>query len=209
MLTESDSVRVLDEPIQAKISETMKSRVRIIGGKWRGRKLDVLDADGLRPTPDRIRETLFNWLAADCRGAVVLDCFAGSGALGLEALSRGARRLVALEKSPAALDNLRRQAARLESGDVLLHGGDALTAITSLDDSFDLVFIDPPYAQGDLRGRAFAALESGGRLRPGARIYFEWPRGEDFELPSTNLTWLKSKTAGEVNYAVAEWRPSG
>jgi len=183
--------------------------VRIIGGKWRGRKLAVIDAEGLRPTPDRIRETLFNWLAADCRGAVVLDCFAGSGALGFEALSRGARRLVALEKSPAALASLREQAVQLESDAIEFHGGDALTTISGLDDRFDLVFIDPPYAQGQLRGRALQSLEAAGRLAPGARIYFEWPRGEVFELPSTNLAWLKRKTAGEVNYAVAEWQPSG
>jgi len=73
---------------------------------------------------------------------------------------------------------------------------------------YDLVFIDPPYARGDLRGRVFGALENGGLLQAGARIYFEWPRGEQFELPSKNLAWLKRKQAGEVNYAVAEWQPS-
>lgn len=186
----------------------MKSGVRIIGGKWRGRKLAVIDADGLRPTPDRIRETLFNWLATDCRGAAVLDCFAGSGALGLEALSRGARSLVALEKAPAALENLRAIAARLDSDAIEIHGGDALEVIGGLRDRFDLVFIDPPYAEAALRAGAFQRLETAGRLRPGARIYFEWPADEDFELPSSNLGWLKHKTAGRVNYAIAEWRPS-
>jgi len=186
----------------------MKSGVRIIGGRWRGRKLAVIDAEGLRPTPDRIRETLFNWLAADCRNAVVLDCFAGSGALGFEALSRGARRLVALELSPTAAGKLRELALELQTDAAEIHQGDALAVIGGLSGDFDLVFIDPPYAQGELRRRAFEALESGGLLRPGARIYFEWPRGEDFELPSKNLDWLKRKQAGEVNYAVAEWRPS-
>ncbi|MGD2170899.1 MAG: 16S rRNA (guanine(966)-N(2))-methyltransferase RsmD [Gammaproteobacteria bacterium] len=187
----------------------MKSGVRIIGGKWRGRKLAVIDTAGLRPTPDRIRETLFNWLAADCRGADVLDCFAGSGVLGFEALSRGARSLVALERSPAALDNLRGLAASLDSGAVEIRGGEAIAAIADLRGEYDLVFIDPPYAEAGLRARAFERLESGGRLRPGARIYFEWPAGEEFELPSENLAWLKRKTAGQVNYAIAEWRPSG
>ncbi len=186
----------------------MKTGVRIIGGRWRGRKLAVIDAEGLRPTPDRIRETLFNWLAADCRGATVLDCFAGSGVLGFEALSRGARRLVALERSPDAAAKLREFALQLQTDAVEVHQGDALAAIAGLVDRFDLVFIDPPYALGELRRRAFEALENGGLLRPGARIYFEWPRGEDFELPSKDLEWLRRKQAGEVNYAVAEWRSS-
>ena len=208
MLSESDSVRVLDEPLWAKKPALTKSGIRIIGGQWRGRKLVVADSEGLRPTPDRIRETLFNWLAADCRGAVVLDCFAGSGALGFEALSRGARRLVALERSAAALAELRELVARLAIDAVEIRGGDALAAIGELHERFDLVFIDPPYARPELRRRAFEALEKAELLQPGARIYFEWPRGEDFELPSNNLDWLKRKQAGEVNYAVAEWRPS-
>jgi len=209
MLTESGSARVIDKAIGVENGAGMKSGVRIIGGKWRGRKLGVVDVDGLRPTPDRIRETLFNWLAADCRGAAVLDCFAGSGALGLEALSRGARSLVALERSPAALDSLRGFAARLDSSAIEIRGGDAIAAIADLDGEFDLVFIDPPYAEAGLRRRVFERLETAGRLRPGARIYFEWPAGEEFELPSADLAWLKRKTAGQVNYAIAEWRPSG
>lgn len=187
----------------------MKSRVRIIGGRWRGRKLPVADSDGLRPTPDRIRETLFNWLAADCRGARVLDCFAGSGVLGIEALSRGASSLTALERAPAAVANLRRLAAELASDAIEIVGGDAEAAIGDLREPFDLVFIDPPYAVPRLREQVFLALERGALLRDGARIYFEWPRDEDFELPSPRLRWLKQKRAGQVNYAIAEWRASG
>ena len=187
----------------------MKSRVRIIGGRWRGRRLPVADSEGLRPTPDRIRETLFNWLAADCRGARVLDCFAGSGALGIEALSRGASSLTALERSPAALDNLRRIAEELEIDAIEIVGGDAESAIGNLHGPFDLVFIDPPYAAPRLRAQVFLSVERAGLLRDGARIYFEWPRDEAFELPSPRLHWLKQKRAGQVNYAIAEWRASG
>ena len=187
----------------------MKPGVRIIGGKWRGRKFPVADVEGLRPTPDRIRETLFNWLAADCRDARVLDCFAGSGALGIEALSRGARSLVIVEKAPAALEGLRRLAASLETTAIEIIGGDAETAVEGLRGPFDLVFIDPPYAAGHLRAGVFLALERAGLLRQGARVYFEWPLGEEFELPSNELRWLKRKRAGQVNYAIAEWRPSG
>ncbi len=186
-----------------------KSRVRIIGGRWRGSKIAVIDVDGLRPTPDRIRETLFNWLAADCPGAMVLDCYAGSGVLGLEALSRGARGLVALENRPEALTGLREHARGLEADGVEIIGGDALDSIMRLGRRFDLVFIDPPYALPELRERTLQLLETYDCLAPGARIYFEWPVSVEFDLPSPGLQWLKRKTAGRVNYAIAEWRLSG
>ncbi len=186
-----------------------KSEIRIIGGRWRGRKLPVADVAGLRPTPDRVRETLFNWLSADCRGAHVLDCFAGSGALGFEAASRGARRVVLLERERRALDGLFVQAARLGDDTIEIVAGDALASLPRLGGSFDLAFIDPPYDQGSLRARSFARLEDAGLLADGARIYFEWPRGEAFELPSAKLGWLKRKRAGQVNYAIAEWRSTG
>ena len=186
----------------------MKSQVRIIGGRWRGRKLAVTEAPGLRPTPDRIRETLFNWLAPVCRGARVLDCFAGSGALGFEAVSRGAAALVALEQHPGAVKSLRDQARAFEADNVEILAGDACHNVARLDDAFDIVFIDPPYAEPRLRDRVFAALEAGNLLADGARIYFEWPKGESFDLPSEQLHWSKHKTAGQVEYAVAEWQVS-
>ncbi len=186
----------------------MKSGVRIIGGNWRGRKLAVAGVDGLRPTPDRIRETLFNWLA-NCRGAAVLDCFAGSGALGLEAMSRGAASLIAIEKNPAAHACLRAQIEKLGEDRIELIAGDALDEIERIEREFDLVFIDPPYAQGYLRAETFKRLEARGLLRDRAVVYFEWPRVEDFELPSKRLAWLKRKSAGQVDYAIAEWRVTG
>ena len=186
----------------------MKSQVRIIGGRWRGRKLTVVDAPGLRPTADRIRETLFNWLAEDCRGAVVLDCFAGSGALGFEALSRGARQLVALEQQQQALDGLRAGVLRLQTTAVEIIAGDALQSIDQLQRRFDIVFIDPPYAEPQLRQQVFEQLQAGDCLCPGAIVYFEWPGSESFELPSPALQWLKRKSAGRVNYAIAEWQGS-
>ena len=186
----------------------MKSAVRIIGGRWRGRKLGVIDAPGLRPTPDRIRETLFNWLGPHCRGAVVLDCFAGSGALGFEALSRGARHLVALEQRREAIAGLRADAKRLEATDVDIVAGDALQTIHRLERRFDIVFIDPPYAEPQLRAQVVAALGSTDSLNPGARLYFEWPLEETFELPDAELEWIRRKRAGRVNYAIAEWQRS-
>ncbi|MDH3220211.1 MAG: 16S rRNA (guanine(966)-N(2))-methyltransferase RsmD [Gammaproteobacteria bacterium] len=187
----------------------MKSQVRIIGGKWRGSKIPVVDIDGLRPTPDRIRETLFNWLAPHCRGATVLDCFAGTGVLGFEALSRGAGRLVALERDPAALASLRRQAVRFDPDAIEIIAGDTLESIARLQHRFDQVFVDPPYAIPGLRHQVIERLEASACLQPGARIYFEWPNAEDFELPSPRLEWLQLKSAGQVNYAIAEWQLSG
>ena len=187
----------------------MQSRIRIVGGRWRGRKIPVVDAPGLRPTPDRIRETLFNWLAPHCPGAVVLDCFAGSGALGFEALSRGASRLVMLERNRAALAGLRQAARDLGADRAVIVAGDALDSVAGLGESFDLVFVDPPYAGGELRVDILRCLEDSASLNPGAMIYFEWPVEETFELPSKRLSWLKRKTAGQVNYAIAEWQASG
>ncbi len=184
----------------------MKSQVRIIGGKWRGSKLAVVDARGLRPTPDRIRETLFNWLAPSCNGANVLDCFAGSGVLGFEALSRGAAHVVALERQRDAVTRLKSQAERFATRDFEVVAGDSCRSITRLEGKFDIVFIDPPYAEPQLRERVFSMLESGDFLQPGALVYFEWPSSDHFELPSRRLTWLKQKNAGQVNYAIAEWR---
>jgi 16S rRNA (guanine966-N2)-methyltransferase len=186
----------------------MKSQVRIIGGRWRGRKLNVAAAPGLRPTPDRIRETLFNWLAPACRGAAVLDCFAGSGALGFEALSRGAGSLVMLEQQRVALAGLRADAQRLQAESVEIIAGDALQSIGGLARRFDILFIDPPYAEASLRQRVFAALENGDCLNPGAQLYFEWPTSESLDLPSPALQWRRQKSAGRVNYALAEWQGS-
>lgn len=191
------------------MTTSRKSRIRIIGGKWRGRKIEVIEAAGLRPTPDRIRETLFNWLSAFCPGAIVLDCFAGSGVLGLEALSRGARGLVALEQQPQALESLRRQAQKLDATAIEIIGGDALASIAQLRQKFDLVFIDPPYARPELRLQMLQQLEAHDCLQPGAQMYLEWPSPEEFELPSPSLHWLKLKTAGQVNYAIAAWSQTG
>ena len=186
----------------------MKSQVRIIGGDWRSRKLAVVDALGLRPTPDRIRETLFNWLGNRCRGATVLDCCAGSGVLGLEALSRGAQHLVVLERDHRALTNLRQQIDLLGCSNIEILAGDARKTIARLALSFDILFIDPPYIKTALRRELFCQLEARGNLSDGAIIYFEWPKSEDFELPSNGLQWLKRKSAGQVQYAIAEWRDS-
>jgi 16S rRNA (guanine966-N2)-methyltransferase len=190
------------------MSRVKPQQLRIIGGKWRGRKIPVADIDGLRPTPDRIRETLFNWLALDCPGASVLDCFAGSGALGFEALSRAAKQLTMVEKDILAWRCLQQQVERFESDAITLLSGDLVKLIPEMNDQFDLVFIDPPYAMPQLRYQAINSLLDHQRLIDGARIFIEWPVAEQFELPFPELSWLRQKKAGRVNFGIAEWRLS-
>lgn len=126
--------------------------VRIIGGQWRRRILSFPEAEGLRPTPDRVRETLFNWLGQDLSGSTCLDLFAGSGALGFEAASRGAQRVVMVEKSPKVLAALETNARLLDAGErVEIVRADAVkfaSFLRSAGSRFDVLFLDPPYQQG-------------------------------------------------------------
>jgi len=148
--------------------------VRIVSGQWRGTRLPVADAAGLRPTPDRVRETLFNWLQGRLAGASVLDLFAGSGALGLEAVSRGAREAVLVERDPRLAESLRATVARLGAGDrVEVACSDALAWLRAPPRrAFDLVFLDPPFA-AELWKPALAALDPW--LAPDAWLYLESP----------------------------------
>lgn len=176
------------------------SRLRIIGGQWRGRKLTFTPADGLRPTTDRVRETLFNWLAPDIRDARCLDLFCGSGALGLEALSRGAQHCDFVDTNSA---NLQRVAAHLETLEAQsrgsCHGGPAERFLQQDAQGWDIVFIDPPFERG-LAAPACRQLDQLGLLRPGALIYLETGAGETLpELPA-NWQLHREKRAGGVTY---------
>lgn len=157
--------------------------VRIIGGRWRGSKLPVADLPGLRPSSDRVRETVFNWLQPVIAGARVLDLFAGTGALGLEAASRGAREVVLVEHHPALAARLQEQAQRLARGGgegvaVIVHA-DALRWLDDADaGTFDVVFLDPPFAAG-LWQSALAALQP--VLATEAWLYVEMPRAATHE----------------------------
>jgi 16S rRNA (guanine966-N2)-methyltransferase len=159
-------------------------RLRIIAGEWRGRRIAVPKAAGLRPTPDRVRETLFNWLQGIIAGARCLDLFAGAGALGFEAASRGAARVVMVEAAPRVAAHLREQVQLLNAAErVHVHAGDALQYLARCDEVFDLVFLDPPF-HSDLLVRALTTLADGRCLRPGARVYMEYASsGEAPTLP--------------------------
>jgi 16S rRNA (guanine966-N2)-methyltransferase len=177
--------------------------VRIIAGVWRGRRVEFPDLPGLRPTPDRVRETLFNWLQADIAGARCLDLFAGSGALGLEALSRGAAEVVFVETATAAAHALRAQLQRLggERRAVVLDLG-AARYLRAPAAPFDIVFLDPPFGRG-LLAETLAQLAAGPWVRDGGFVYLEHERAG--EIPPLPAGWqlLRSKAAGEVAYHLA------
>ncbi|MDM7455815.1 MAG: 16S rRNA (guanine(966)-N(2))-methyltransferase RsmD [Tepidimonas sp.] len=155
--------------------------VRIIGGRWRRSRLPVGPGPGLRPTPDRVRETLFNWLGQDLAGCRCVDAFAGSGALGLEAASRGATDVVLIERAPALLDVLRANVQRLGAQEgVRIMGGDALAVMAALPaKQWDVVFLDPPFddaRHGSERIYGAALRQAARLLRPQGLAYLEAPR---------------------------------
>ena len=173
--------------------------LRIIGGRWRGRKLRFPDSPDIRPTPDRVRETLFNWLGERTAGAHCLDLFAGSGALGLEALSRGAAQVSFIERDAAAVPELRARLTEWGSSLGSVERADALQFLEGAPQAFDIVFLDPPFASGLLTGAA-QRLSERGWLRPAALIYVESAARTPLqELPLAFLP-LKAKQAGEVGY---------
>ncbi len=174
--------------------------VRIIGGEWRSRVIRFPDGAGLRPTPDRIREQVFNWLGQDLAGRRCLDLFAGSGALGFEALSRGAAAVVMVESARRVHRRLRETADELGAGSRLrLVLGDALHFLALPQHAFDVVFVDPPYGSG-LLGAVLGRLPP--LLAPGAVVYAE--SGDDpAALPGWRVT--RAGRAGAVHHRLMEW----
>ena len=174
------------------------NRLRIIGGRWRGRRLTFPSGPGLRPTADRVRETLFNWLAVAIPGARCLDLFAGSGALGLEALSRGAASVLFVERSAPAAAALRQNLARLEVGsEGRVLAADARAALRSPGTPMDCVFLDPPF-QSDMLASVYPLLERGGWLAPEARIYLESDRHRPVAPWPAHWEVARQATAGGV-----------
>ncbi|MHB8345812.1 MAG: 16S rRNA (guanine(966)-N(2))-methyltransferase RsmD [Acidiferrobacterales bacterium] len=180
-------------------------RLRIIGGNWRSRRLRVVPSEGLRPTPDRVRETLFNWLQPWIDGAACLDLFAGSGALGLEALSRGAARAVLVERNPEAIAALRLNVTDLNASGAEIAAADCTDYLLGTARSFDIVFLDPPYRSGQLAG-CCALLAGRGWVRPGGLVYLEAPGGQEPVLPD-GWTLVRSGRAGQVGYHLARSGP--
>jgi len=183
--------------------------LRIIGGTWRGRKLRFPAESPIRPTPDRVRETLFNWLAGKVQGARCLDLFAGSGALGLEALSRGAAHVTFVERDPAAARELRARLAEWQTPDAPVDARvELMEARRYLSQGviqgpgngiFDIVFLDPPFDSGLLQ-EALSLMQAHRRLAPGAWIYLEYPAKEGPPALPAGWARAKAKQASEVGY---------
>jgi len=180
-----------------------RNQLRIIGGQWRGRKLSFPEVPSLRPTPDRVRETLFNWLAPVISGARCLDLFAGSGALGLEALSRGAAHVVLLDNQTAVVKQLCANLTLLQTAAAEVINAEALAYLRGPATAFDVVFLDPPYQIDWLPG-CIELLEQGGWLTAHAWIYLEAPAKAGLPTLPENWRVSRSKTAGEVGYHLVE-----
>lgn len=176
-------------------------KVRIIAGRWRGSKLDVPDVTGLRPSSDRVRETLFNWLQSHIGGARCLDLFAGSGALGFEAASRGAAQVTMIERDAAALAGLHASARKLGADQVEIVAADALAWLAQVPDrAFDVVFVDPPFAAG-LHRKTLDALAPW--LAPAAQVYVE--TGRDATLPElAGFAPRREGATREVRFALLQ-----
>jgi 16S rRNA (guanine966-N2)-methyltransferase len=176
--------------------------IRIIGGEWRGRRLPVADRPGLRPTADRVRETLFNWLQQETPGARCLDLYAGSGALGLEALSRGAGHCTFIERDRRACERLRDAIALLDAGDRALYRQDSAEAFLARGcDAFDLIFLDPPFGGDDL-ARASAALAAAGCCHGGTLVYVETDAPDPAALLPAGWERHRQATGGGVRFAL-------
>lgn len=173
--------------------------VRIISGLWRGRKLPVHNAEGLRPTTDRVKETVFNWLSLDLPHAKCLDLFAGSGGLGFEAASRQAEQVVMLELNSAAHQQLLTNIALLKTDKITAIQTDALHYLNQQGTAHDIVFIDPPFRQGLLE-ETIQRLEENGWLSDEAMIYIETEK--ELTLPAIPVHWslYREKTAGQVSF---------
>ena len=177
-------------------------RLRIVAGNWRSRLLEIENAPGLRPTPERIRETLFNWLVPQLAGARCLDLFAGSGALGLEALSRGAASCVFVENSARVVTALRKNIAALDAGGADVHEIDAIEYLKGFDEvEFDIVFLDPPFAT-DMHADLCRLLVERSLLAERARIYIEEGRSTPATILPEGWQILRTKNAGNVRYSL-------
>ena len=173
--------------------------IRIIGGDWRGRKLSFPSAEGLRPTGDRMRETLFNWLAPEIGGAQVIDLFAGSGSLGLESLSRGAAHATFIETNPMAAKAIEENLGLLECTSASVKQLQADSYVQSLAPNlFDILFLDPPFAE-NLHSEILALINSSQIMKPGAGLYIEAPVSASVAIPASWSVHRK-KVSGQVNH---------
>lgn len=174
--------------------------VRIIAGQWRGRRLAFHESEGLRPTGDRVRETVFNWLQGVIEGADCLDLFAGSGALAFEAASRGAARVVLVEKGHLVLRQLQSQIALFNAASLVLWQGGALDYLAQHNHAFDIIFLDPPF-QGPLLQQTLDNLIQGGHVKPHGYCYVEYPRRQP-PRPPEGWVYFRQKQTGDMGFGL-------
>jgi 16S rRNA (guanine966-N2)-methyltransferase len=197
------------KPKYRKPGSSGRCEVRIIGGVWRGRKLHFPPGvTDLRPTPDRVRETLFNWLREAVSGSRCLDLYAGSGALGFEALSRGAREVVFVERDAQVARYLVDALDTLGCRHGVVHRVDALAFLRARGEPFDVVFLDPPFGSQVL-AELLTLIDARGWLRPGGFAYLEQPAAGSAPLLPSGWSLHRSKRAGEVGYHLAQSPSAG
>ena len=192
------------KPYEPKLNANKNSlgELKIIGGKWRSRKLTFPAIAGLRPSPSRIRETLFSWLTPVLSNSRCLDLFAGSGALGFEALSRGAESVIMIEQSREIVQHLKSNQKRLDADQLQILNQDA-RLLSEIEGSFDIVFCDPPFNQG-LVQPLIENLHQSGLLKHSARLYVETEKNLTSLILPENWSLLKEKVAGDVRYRLIE-----
>ena len=176
-------------------SSTTPQQVRIIAGRWKGRKLPVVQKDDVRPTPNRVRETLFNWLQGNIQGSHCLDLFAGSGALGFESASREASLVTVVDNDHAVIELLKKQIELFDASKINLVCDDGIKYLSKTEQKFDIIYLDPPFSKFDLN-QLLAQLENVKILKPQALVYVESPPDElPQNLPSGWQWWRQSKAS--------------
>ena len=178
-----------------------KNSLRIIGGDWRSRRVQFAEVAGIRPTPDRVRETLFNWLSTRIIGARCLDLFAGSGALGFEAASRGANPVLLVDHNKAVTETLTRQKQALNAHQVQVIRQDALAFLQQTEQLFDTIFLDPPF-NTDLLQQALSVLVTRALIAPSALLYTEFPVQSEPPQYLNDFRCIHEKIAGQVRYGL-------
>lgn len=183
----------------------MKQQIKIIGGRFKGRVVNFPETAEIRPTPNRVRETLFNWLMHDIKNACCLDAFAGSGALGFEAFSRGAARVVFVEQTRTVYHHLKREAQRFGSPELIIVHHEASTYLKQTNTPFDIIFLDPPFSQDQLI-KCLPTLENSQVLRPHGLLYIESEK--EMTLNPAHWKKLRLKETGQVTYGLYEKLPN-